>query len=149
MTNKTKRTGRAASIPAGLAIGWAASAATMASVAVVLALLIHTQKMSMEQLGYGMTVMYLVSSFLGAEIAYSRIKHQRMLICLMAGLSHYGVLLLITGLFFGGQYEAAGITGILILLGSSAAGCLGIRQGRGGGSRRRSHGHRKVVQKFG
>lgn len=148
MTTKTKRTGRALSIPAGLALGWAVAAGIMVGMAALLALMIHTEKLPMEKLGYGMTAMYLLSSFLGALTASRRIKHQQVLICLMAGLLQLGFLLLTTALFLGGQYDAVGVSGGLILAGSAAAGALGIRQERGGKRPGRKKHGRKVVQKF-
>lgn len=148
MTSKSKMTGRAVSIPAGLAQGWAVAAGVMLGMAALLALLIHTERMAMEDLGYGMTAMYLLSSFLGALAACIRIKRQQMLMGLLAGAVQFGFLLLVTALFFGGQYDAVWVAGLLIFLGSAAAGAIGIRQGRGGGRRRRRGASRKVVQKF-
>ena len=76
-------------------------------------------------------VLLIVSSFAGAMIAFSRIKRQRMLVCIVSGVIYFAMLMSVTALFFGGQYSAVGTTALLVLAGSGTAALLGLRQRRG------------------
>lgn len=131
MVVNQKVTGTASSIPGGLASGGFVSLAVTLIGAAVLALLIDKGVLAQTQLGYGVMVMILLASFLGASVSAAKIKRQRLAACMLAGVVYFGILLSITALFFGGQYQAVGVTGFLILGGSGCAALLGLRQGRG------------------
>lgn len=124
------------SLPGGLSIGAAVSMGITLIAAALLAKLVDMEKLPWEKIGYGIMVTLLAASFLGAAAAYGRVKRQRLMVCLLSGVAYYGLLLALTALFFGGQYEAMGVTGALILAGSGTAGLLGLREGRGGKHRR-------------
>lgn len=128
-----KPTGRAASIPMGLFIGSLFSAGLTLCSAAVLAKLVDLEKLAWNNIGYGIIVVLLVSSFSGAMIACHKIKRQRIAICAASGLIYFGLLLSVTALFFGGQYEAVGVTAALVLAGSLAAGLI---EAYGNGSRK-------------
>lgn len=133
---KGKPTGRAMSMPAGLAVGGLTSlGVTLAGVA-VLAWLIHGERMEMESIGYGILVLLLIASYLGAITAFRKIRRRRMLVCAASGAVYLGSLLCIPALFFGGQYSGIGVTTLLVLAGSGCAGLLGLRQGRGVGRKK-------------
>lgn len=125
-----KPTGTTTSIPAGLAVGAAVSMGSTLLLAAIIAKLVDQEKLPWENVGYGIAGLLVLSSFLGAIAAYGRIKRQRMLICMASGIIYLGVLLALTALFFGGQYEAVGVTAALILSGSAAAGVLGLKEGK-------------------
>lgn len=133
-------TGRATSIPAGLAFGVGVNLVITILAAIVLAKLVDLEKMPWENIGYGILVLIVAASFLGSMAAYGKIKHQRLMICLLSGVIYFGILLSFTALFFGGQYEAVGVTALLILAGSGSAGLLGLRENRGG-KRKRNVAH--------
>ena len=138
---KRTTSGRALSTPMGLLYGTAASMLITLLGAVVLAWLINLEKLQWEQIGYGIMVLLLTASFLGALAAYHKIKRQRMMVCILAGLLYLAVLASLTALFFGGQYEGVVVSGCLIAAGSVSAGILGLQTGKGriSGNRKRRH----------
>ena len=128
MVANKKITGRATSLPAGLAIG---AVCSLAAELVLRAKLVEAETLPVEKVGYGIMVLLIVSSFAGAMISFGRIKRQRMLVCIVSGVIYFAMLMSMTALFFGGQYSAVGTTALLVLAGSGAAALLGLRQGRG------------------
>ena len=130
MTVKQKVTGKTSSVPAGLAVGAMVSSTTTVVIAALLAILLNREVIPWETVGYGILVMIMLSAFLGAIAACSRIRRQRMIVCLMSGFIYYGVLLSMTALFFGGQYEAVGVTALLITGGCICAAMIKNGQGR-------------------
>lgn len=139
MTTNRKPTGTAVSIPAGLAAGSIVSLAVTCVSTAVLAKLVDSEKLPWENIGYGIAIMLMLSSFCGAMTAFRKIKRQRLMVCMASGGIYFAMLLSATALFFGGQYEAVGVTALLVLGGSLSAGLLGLRGGKGRpGSRKRS-----------
>lgn len=130
-------TGRTLSLPAGVAAGIGVSLGISAAAIAVLAKLVDSETLAWENIGYGIMVMLLAASFLGALTAYRKIKRQRLMICLLTGMVFFGILLSMTALFFGGRYHGVGVTFLLILAGSGCAGLLGLREGKGRGRKRR------------
>lgn len=139
MTQTSNRTGRASSIPCGLMSGALISVMITGIMTGILAILISKDDVQWELVGYGILVMVMLSSFMGAIVAYRKIRRQRLIVSLMSGAVYYGILLSITALFFGGKYEAVGVTGLLILGGSTCAGIVG----KGGGEV-----HRKIRRSY-
>lgn len=138
MVVNQKVTGTAKSMPGGLAAGWAASALVTLLGAIVVAYLLDSEIMQMSAIGYGAMFILLAASVLGALLAYRCIRRQRLVVCLVSGGIYFLSLLALTALFFGGQYEGIGVTGLVILGGSLAVGLLGLKQKRGGHRRRAS-----------
>ena len=126
MVANKKITGRATSLPVGLAIG-----ATCSLAATLILTLVESETLPVEKIGYGIMALLIVSSFAGAMIAFGRIKRQRMLVCIVSGVIYFTMLMSVTALFFGGQYSAVGTTALLVLAGSGTAALLGLRQRRG------------------
>lgn len=138
MTIHQKRTGRAASMPAGLAFGACVNLAVTLAGSVLLAKLLDQGKLQWSNIGYAVMVLLLAASYLGAFCAQTKIKSKRLLVCALSGLIYICVLISITALFFGGQYEALGVTAALVLAGSGTAGLLGLREKRDGKRLKRS-----------
>lgn len=136
MGMESKFTGRASSLPAGLAFGAVASVAATAAATFVIGKLLQTETLQWENVGYGVMILLLISSFLGSVVSAEKIKRQRLLICLLSGFIYFGILLSLTALFFGGQFEAVGVTAALVLAGSGTAGIFEIREKRGGKHRK-------------
>lgn len=134
MVVNQKSTGKAMSMPMGLLLGSGVSMAVTLGAAAVLAKLLDSEKLAWENVGSGIVVLLIAASFLGAMVSCGRIKRQRLLVCAASGALYFGMLLAITALFFGGQYEAVWVTGLLILAGSGGAVLPGLR---GGGKRRK------------
>lgn len=135
MHNHSK-SGRASSVPKGLLTGAFVSLLTTLITAAVVAKLIDIGKISWDWVGYGAMVLLFLSSFLGALAAKNAIKRQRLLVSLMSGFIYFGLLLSATALFFGGQFEAVGVTALLIFAGSGSAGLLSFER-KGGGKGRK------------
>lgn len=125
-----KNTGRASSVPAGLAAGAAVSAVMTALGTVLMAVFLHREMIAWETIGYGILTMIMLSAYLGAVTAWRRIRRQKLLVCLMSGVVYFGFLLLLTALFFGCQYEAVGVTGLLVAGGIGCAAMTGAGKGR-------------------
>lgn len=134
-------TGRAMSIPGGLAVGVGAGIAMTLAGSVILTKLVLSETMQMENLGYGIVGLLLMSSFIGAVTACGRVKRRPLLICMLSGGLYFLILLSITALFFGGQYNGVGVTGLLVLGGSGAAAL--VLAGKGSGKLKRPKWKRK------
>lgn len=124
MTVNRKPSGMAKSMPVGLIIGWIAEMTIMVLLCVGGTVLVLTGKIKRENIGYGTMAMLLVSSCVGATISYKAIKHQKLFVCAASGVLFIATLLGITALFFGGQYEAVGVTVLLVLGGCAAAALI-------------------------
>lgn len=134
--------GKTRSVPGGLAIGAGISVAITLLSAVGTAKLLSAEILHWEKIGYIIMGTLFIAAYLGAVTAYNRIRHQRLLVCVMSGLVYFALLLSLTTLFFGGQYDAVGICAVLVFWGSFGAGVLGGRT-RGGDLRRKKHGRRR------
>lgn len=128
MTDR-KITGRAASIPAGLAAGALVSATVTILISAIGAHLIISEILPQEQIGYCSIFALLASSMLGAVTASKMVKHRNLIVSLLSGMVYFCILLAVTALFFGGQYEGMGVTFIVILLGTAAAALITGREG--------------------
>lgn len=124
MVSSQNNTGRSMSVPMGLALGGGFSLLITILSAAVLAWMVDREKLAWENIGYGIMITLLLAAVLGARLAYGRIKRQRLLICTLSGVVYLGLMLSITALFFGGQYDGALVTAALILGGSAAAGMI-------------------------
>lgn len=137
MVSNRKATGRASSMPGGLALGALAGMGITLIAAGLVAWLVDRGTMATEGIGYVAMVILTVSSFAGAMLACLKIKRLRLQVCLMSGGIYYLILLGMTALFFGGQYRGMGVTALMVFCGCGLAVLAGFRQGRGGKNRRR------------
>ena len=62
----------------------------------------------------------------------NKMKKQVLPVCLACGIGYFGLLILLTALFFGGEYSGVGASGLMILCGSILAAMTGTGQGRRG-----------------
>lgn len=139
MVVNRKVTGTAAAMPVGLAIGLGVSMGVTLLGSGILAWLINREMVAQSGIGYGSLGILLASSLLGAAVSYGKIKHRRMLVCALSGAVYFVSLLCVTALFFGGQYQGMGVTGLVILAGSLCVGLLGLK-GEGRRRSRRKYG---------
>ena len=121
MTSKVKHGSRAVSVPAGIGIGIGISLIMTLAGAAVLAYLIVNETVSQEGIGYGTMIILTVSSALGALAAWWMIRQKRAMVCGLAGIGYYLILLIITVFFFGGEFTGVGIGAVMVLLGSGLA----------------------------
>ena len=128
---KSKREGRAVSIPSGLAAGAAVSIAATVVISFVGAQLILNEVMTQDRIGYCSMTALLSGTILGAVTASGKIRHRKLLICMLSGGVYFCLLLAATALFFGGQYEGFLITFLTVLMGTVAAALMTSREGKG------------------
>lgn len=128
--SEKKLTGRAMSMPQGLAIGALVSLAVTVLVSAVGAHMIASEIISQEQIGYCSIAAILTSTIAGGMTASSKIKTRRLMTCALSGLCYFGVLLSGTALFFGGQYRGVGVTLVIVMIGSLIAALLENRDHR-------------------
>lgn len=117
MTVNRKPSGRAVSIPAGLLWGLLFGWVITLLGALITAKLVDKEVLPEQGIGYGAMVTLIVSSFLSAKIAMTKIKRLKLQVSLMSGGLYLMTLMAVTALLFGGQYTAVGVTSILILCG--------------------------------
>lgn len=115
-----KRSGKAMSMPAGMAIACLMSFALTVAGAYVLACLLEKEIIQWQSAGYGIMLILFVVPMVGTMIARTGIKRQHILISQMFAAVYFVLLLGITLLFFGGQFEAVGVTALLVWGGSTA-----------------------------
>ena len=128
MTVNRKVTGTAVSMPAGIAIGCVVSLLLTLAGSSLAAKLISDEILKDTAIGYGSMLIVLLASALGAVTAISRVKRRYLQVCLLSGVSYYGLLLCITALFFGGQYQGMGVTAMLVLAGVGSVVLLGTKE---------------------
>lgn len=137
MAKNVKQSGRAVSMPAGLLLGAIISIVWTILGAMGLAKMIDNETLGENMVGYGAVIILISAAFIGALVADRRIKHRHILVCGISAGIYYLLLLSITALFFGGQYKGMGVTGLLVLAGSTAALLLG--KGKGSGKKKKSY----------
>ena len=130
-------TGRALSMPAGLVTGLFISLVTTVILSAFLAKLVSTEKLEWGNIGYGIMVILLLTSVIGSKATCVMIKRRRLIGCFLAGLLYWLSLIMITALFFGGQYDGMGVTGFIVLCGSAVVCLLESKGDRGRNSNRR------------
>ena len=131
MKRNRKATGRALSMPAGFAIGTCISLGMTLLLSALLAKLISSEKLEWEKVGYGIMIILLITSVVGAKSTCVMIKRRKLMSCMIAGVLYWLGLITITALFFGGQYDGVGITGVIILCGSALVSLQELKGERG------------------
>lgn len=130
MVANRKVTGKASSMPAGLAMAGGLSMAVTLVLSLVLAKLLDSGSLGEGSVGYGALVILLLSSGLGAWLATVKIKRRRLAACMASGALYYILLIGMTALFFGGQYTGMGVTALAVAGGCLTVCLLGSGQGR-------------------
>ena len=113
-----KSKGAASSIPWALAISAIVNIVITLTGGAITAYLLLTERIGENGIRYASMIILLISAIMGAWSAYSCIKKQRLQICMMSAGVYYLLLMAITALFFGGQYQSMGITAVIILVGT-------------------------------
>ena len=121
-------------------MGTAAAFAWTILCAAILAKLMESGTLPEEAVGYGSMIILLSGSFLGALLAFGKVKCKRLQVSLLTAAGYYLSLLAVTALFFGGQYTGMGVTGLLIFGGSGASVFLGMGTGKG----KKPRGYQKI-----
>lgn len=137
MVVNQKPSGRASSMPAGLMAGLVVSLAITVLLAALSAKMVDIQWIGERDIGYCAMVILMAAPFCGARTSQQRIKRQRLAVCAMSGGLYFLSLMGITALFFGGQYEAVGVTLLLVAGGSALTMLIGERTNRVGTRRKK------------
>lgn len=142
MTSNKKPSGKASSVQSGLAWGIVTGMVASVCAAGATGEMILSGVIQWEHAGYIIMCILLCGSFLSAAVSCSKIKRQVLVICGLSGMLYFGILLAITALFFGGQYEAVGATAAMVFAGSGCAAIMKCRDNAGGKGRRRGSRNR-------
>lgn len=113
-----KQTGRAMSMPKGILAGTLIAVITGIIGICITAKLIDMEIIPYHQIGYGVLITLIVSSWIGSVTSIKKIKRQKNIAALLTGICYYGMLIIMVAVFFGGKYNGVGETGLLILCGS-------------------------------
>lgn len=124
---ESKYTGRAVSMPSGLFTGVLNSVVSTLIGTAIIATLTAKEIIHETQIGYGIMILLIVASWIGSYISWKKIKRQKLIVCFLSGGLYYCILLLFTLLFFGGQYDGAGETALLIICGSTLSVLVNLR----------------------
>jgi len=116
--NVIKHTGRASSMPKGLLTGLICALIITLAGTTATAKLVEHQHLALEKTGYAVMLIIIAASWFGSWISNKMIRHQKIKVCMLSAICVYLLLLAITALFFGGQYDGAGETALLIFCGS-------------------------------
>ena len=137
MVTQRKATGRASSLPVGLAWGAMVNLGLTLIGSGLVAYLVDRGTMPVGAIGYGAMVILVLSALCGALMAHSKIKRLRLQVCLISGGIYYLMLLGMTMLLFGGRFQGMGVTALMVACGSILAILVGLPKDRGGKSRHR------------
>lgn len=136
MVGNPKPTGRAQSIPAGLAIAEAIGIVITLLLGAMEATLVAQKQIQETQIGYGIMLILLIGAAVTSTVAWKKIKHRKLLVCTLSGAIYLLLLLFTTALFFGGQYEGL-LPGILLVACGTMLPVLLSRSTGGAGKRRK------------
>lgn len=139
MRKNNWQSGKTMSMTKGLASGALISICITITGAAVLSKMLEQGLMMWENIGYIIAITILLSAFAGSTFSITRINRRKLLVCAESALIYIAILLTMTALFFGGQYEAVGVSIALICSGSISA--LLLLVGKKG--RKSRHNHRK------
>lgn len=142
MVRNQKVTGKTMSMPAGLALGGAVSLGITILGAVIAGKLLDGEVIPQSAIGYAAMAILLLASLAGALTACGKIKRQRLVVCLASGGIYYALLLSMTALFFGGQYNGMGVTALMVLAGCGLSILMESRSEGKGRRKRKIRAHR-------
>lgn len=122
--------GRALGIPAGVGLGALISLLITLVGAALVSYLIAAEKIGEGTIGFSALIILSVAAAIGAWCAVSVVKRLRLQVSMMSGGSYYLILLALTALFFGGQYEGMGVSALIILAGCALVALIPSKSGK-------------------
>ena len=128
MTLNRKVTGTAVTMPMGIGIGCGISMILTILGAGLVAKLISAEMLQETAIGYGAMMIILAASVTGSAVAVKKVKKRMLQVSLLVGAGYYALLLGMTALFFGGQYQGMGVTALLVLAGCGVVVLLAGRE---------------------
>ena len=137
----------ASSIPAGLALGAGGSMLLTLLLSAFTAWMMDKEMIGEGSVNACAVAILVASAAVGAIMAFRKVGHHRLLVCMAAGGVYYLLLIASTALLFSGEFQAMGATALAILGGSGAIALLGLKgEGKKRNSRYPKYHNRKVVQ---
>lgn len=134
-------------LPAGLTIGAGGSIAVTLLLASIIAYFLNREMITTESAMTCTVIIPILSAAAGAEIAWMRVGHHKLLVCAGAGIVYYLLLLACTSLFFGGEFQNMAITALAVFGGVGAVVLIGLKDNKNTyrmyGTK---HRNRKLVQ---
>ncbi len=130
-----KITGRAPSLVKAVGAGVVVGAVWTLISAAIIAKLLESEVLPVENVGYGAMAAILSAVFTGAAVAGKRAGHMVIQASALSGAAYFLCLLMVNALFFGGGYAGIGVTFLLVVL---ATGCALLMAGKGRGRRGRT-----------
>ena len=134
MTGVMKSGRKACSVTGGMVISATVSIAITLFLSLWIANLLNHESITWEQAGYWIMGMLFAASFLGGKSAIAAIQRQKLLIAIMSGALYWGILLCMTALFFGGNFDSLWETAGIISAGCTSAALIALpgrqKQGR-------------------
>lgn len=140
MYRKKKISGTAMGLPVGIGLALLVSILITLAGSAVAALLVSSEKIGEGTIGYASMMILAMASLLGAWIAVMLVKRLRLQVAMLFGGCYYLLLLAMTALLFGGQYQGMGVTAIIILAGSALVAFWPAKKSSGG--KRKKVGYR-------
>ena len=129
-----QQTGRSPSVGKAILSGTSTGAAMAFLGAAVLAKLLDSEVMKMENVGYGILMIHLLAVFLGVKTTLGRAGKQESWAAAATGASYFLLLLAVNALFFQGEFTGMGVT--LLLIAAATAGAV-LTEGKHSGKRGR------------
>ncbi len=117
-------------MPAAIGIGAGVSVLMTVICSAALAFLISSGRMAPGSMGYGVLGILMLSAVIGSAMACAKVQGKRMIVSAASAASYLTVLLCMTALFFGGEYNGVLVTTLVILGGGIINGLLPTGKGR-------------------
>ena len=127
MRLNSKKADQQSRMPLSIAVGCLVSVIITIFGSAVSAWLMDSEKLQESAIGYAAAVIILISAFAGCVVAVTVAGKQRLPVAAITGISYTLVLLAVTALFFGGEYEGVGVTALLIAAGTVCSLLIGMR----------------------
>ena len=137
MATAIRAKGKTMSVPGGLAISGIISMGITLTGSMLLAAMLDRETITWGQAGYWIMAMLFLASFCSAKVAAAAMKRKRLVVSAMSGGVYWGLLLCVTALFFGGNYEAVIETAAVTIAGSGCAAMVSLPQKSKTGRKRR------------
>ena len=135
-----KHSGRAVSVPIGMLTACGVSIALTMCLSVIGAMLVSRELLGQERIGILAMMILTVASVMGGITAAGKIKMRRMQMSLLHGALYGLFLVVLTFLFFGGQFQGMGTTLVVIAVSSIGGGLIANRsEGKGSGKKRKKY----------
>lgn len=115
MYKKKNINGTTMTIPVGIGLGVAVSILLTLLGSAAVAWMVMSETVGEGATGYLAMIILAIATTAGVFVAATLTKRLRLQICMLTGVFFYLLLLGITALFFGGQYQGMGVTALIVM----------------------------------